>query len=579
MTIRVRPVDRARGDRDPNRRNLYMNIGFGLAVVVALLILVAVGVTTWYGQHLAAVATIDGQTITRDQFNDRAAVEVFRLTQVGTRVQAEQAAGRLTAAQAQARISQINNQMDPKPFATAIVEKLIDSQIQARLAAEQGITITDAQIDQRILDDKTRKEERHVWLIAVEPAVDTGKTDPTDAQKAAAKKIADDALASIKGGKSLEDVAKAVSTDATKSSGGDLGWLDSTATEDPDWQAAVFKLDANGLTDVILGEDGTYRIGRVTEIVPPEVDGAWDQKLAQANVSQASYRAAIRSEAVRQALEDKVVADDSAATAQKRVAELYIGAPGSTPGAKAIKVRHILFSPKDDPDNASKLPDTDPEWTKAELAAKAAYATLQQDPSKFDSIARKESDETSAQGDDGTGGKLPYFDEDSEAAGLDADFAAAILADGLQPGQILPPFKSQYGWHVVQVMYRPPDSDEMAKLRTQAAGGTPFADLVRDFSEGPKSGTGGEIGWVVKGQLDDRLTDAIAATAVNGLSEIVNVPNDGLYLFKVLEEKTAAPDKDQLATIKSSGFQHWYAAKKDAAKITRELVDALDAAS
>jgi len=59
----------------------------------------------------------------------------------------------------------------------------------------------------------------------------------------------------------------------------------------------------------------------------------------------------------------------------------------------------------------------------------------------------------------------------------------------------------------------------------------------------------------------------------------VNVPNDGLYLFKVLEEKTAAPDKDQLATIKSSGFQHWYAGKKDAAKITRELLTAFDTTS
>ena len=578
MTFRVRPVDRARGDRDPNRRNLYMNIGFGLAVVVALLILVAVAVTTWYGEHLAAAATVNGQTITRDQFNERASVEAFRLAQVGTRVQAEQSAGRLTAAQAGARINAINQQLDKKTFATAIVEKLIDTQIQAKLATEQGITITDAQIDQRIVDDKTRKEERHVWLIAIEPAVDTGKTEPTDAQKAAAKKAADDALASIKGGKSFEDVAKSVSTDATKASGGDLGWMDSTASEDPAWQEAVFKLDANGMTDVIFGEDGTYRIGRVTEVVPAEVDPAWDQKLAQANINQSAYRAAIRSEAVRQALEDKVVADDSAATAQKRVAELYIGA-STTTGAKAIKVRHILFSPKDDPDNASKLDPADPAWSQAELAAKAAYSTLQADPTKFDSLARKESDESSAKGDDGTGGKLPYFDEDSEAGGLDADFAAQILADGLQPGQILPPFKSAYGWHIVQVMYRPPDSDEMAKLKTQAAGGTSFSDLVANFSEGPKSGAGGEIGWVVKGQLDDRLTDAIAATPVNGLSEIVNVPNDGLYLFKVLEEKTAAPDKDQLATIKSSGFQHWYDGKKDAVKITRELLSAFDTTS
>ena len=74
-----------------------------------------------------------------------------------------------------------------------------------------GLVVTPEQVDQRILEDKTRKEQRHVWLISVEPAVDTGKTDPTDAQKAAAKKKADDALAAIKGGKTFEDEAKAVS--------------------------------------------------------------------------------------------------------------------------------------------------------------------------------------------------------------------------------------------------------------------------------------------------------------------------------------------------------------------------------
>jgi hypothetical protein len=78
MTYRVRPVDRGRVSRDPNRRNLYMNIGFGIAVVVAVLILVIVGTTTWYGEHLAAAATVDGQTNTKDQFGERPAVEAWR---------------------------------------------------------------------------------------------------------------------------------------------------------------------------------------------------------------------------------------------------------------------------------------------------------------------------------------------------------------------------------------------------------------------------------------------------------------------------------------------------------------------
>jgi parvulin-like peptidyl-prolyl isomerase len=549
-----------------------MNIGFGIAVVVAVLILVIVGTTSWYGQHLASAATVDGQAINKDQFAERATVEAWRLQQQSVQIQAEVSAGRLTQAQGQARIQQIQTALQQDTFVPGILEKLIDTRIQAKLAQELGITIPAAEIDRRILEEKTRKEERHAWVIAVAPAVDTGKTDPTELQKVTAKKTIDDALAQLKSGaKTWEDVAKAVSTDPSKTSGGDLGWINADATEDANWQTAIFKLDVNGLTDVMEGTDGTYRIGRVTEIAPAEVDDAWDQKMADAKVNPAAYRAAIESEATRQALDDRAVADASKAGPQRRVAEIYIKAQASPPLDKAVKVRHILYSPKDDAQGASALPSNDPTWTEAELAAKKAYAEIQADPKQFDVLARKESDETQDLGDDGTGGKLPYFDPTAQ---IDQAFADNIFKEGLKAGDLLPPFRSSFGWHVVQIMYFPPDADEMNKLKDQAAApGADFGQLARDFSEGPKAGKGGEIGWVAKGQLDDRLTAAIFAAQTGGLTEIVDIPEDGLYLFKVFEEKTAAPDADQLKTIKSSAFSNWYGAKKDAVKITRELLD------
>jgi parvulin-like peptidyl-prolyl isomerase len=551
-----------------------MNVAFGITVVVAILILVIVGATTWYNAHLAAAATVDGQTITKDQFVERAQVEVFRLSQIANRVKAEVAAGRLTAAEGQSRTTAINNELDDSQgaFSTTIIEKLIDTALQQKFATELGVAATPEQIDQRILDDKTQKEQRHVWVIAVAPALDTGKTEPTDAQKAAAKKTADDALAAIKGGKTFEDEAKAVSTDATKASGGDLGWIDSTATEDPDWQAAVFKLDVNGMTDVILGADGTYRIGRVTEIAPAQVDPLWDQKLADAKISQAAYRGAIASEVLRTNLGDRIVADASASGPQKQVQELYIKAPDTTPGDGALKVRHILYSPKGDPSGAAAVPATDPAWTQAQLKAQAAYDKIKADPKQFDIIARAESDETQDRGDDGTGGKLPYFDPSSQ---IDEAFAAAIFKEGVKPGDLLTPFKSSFGWHVVQVMYGPPDIDEMTKLQTQAAtAGTDFGQLVRDFSDGPKAGKGGDIGYVHQGQLDDRLTAKILATPVGSFTDIIDLTGDGLYLFKVTAEKTGAPDADQLKTIKANAFTNWYAGKKAAVTITRNLLEA-----
>src|SRR5205085_9816110 len=105
--------------------------------------------------------------------------------------------------------------------------------------------------------------------------------------------------------------------------GGDLGWLDPGPGEDADWQDAVFKLEGNGLTDVILGADGTYRIGKVTEIVPAQVDQTYDEKLADAKITQEAQRAPVASEVMRTVLGDRIVADASASGPQKQVQELY----------------------------------------------------------------------------------------------------------------------------------------------------------------------------------------------------------------------------------------------------------------
>ena len=572
MTFRLRPVDRGRSSRDPNRRTVYTNLAFVVVIVLAVLILVGAAVTTWYSAHLAAAATVDGQTITKDQFLDRARVENFRLQQLAARVNAEVNAGRLTAAQGQSRVDAINQQLDDSQgaFTTRIIEKLIDTKIQAKLAADMGIAATPEQIDAKILEDKTRKEERHVYLIAVKPEVDTGKTTPTDAQKAAAKKKAEDALAQIKGGKSFQDVAKATSSDPTASVGGDLGWLDDTATEDEAWQAAVFKLQANGVTDVIEGTDSWYRIGLVTEIVPASVDQAWDQKLAEQKITQDAYRAAIQSEVVRTLLGDKVIADANASKSEKNVMELYIRAPTETPGAGAVKVRHILYSPKDDPEAAQTLDQADPAWTEAQLAATAAYNKLQANPGQFDAIARAESDEQQAKGDSGTGGKLPYVDKNSSFV---ESFKNQVLKPGLQPGQILAPFKTEFGWHVVQVMYFAPDIDEMNKLRDQAQAGGDWNAIVRDYSDGQKPTTGGDIGWVRLGTLDDRLTSVILATPKGSYTPVIDAKDDGLYVFKVVDERSQDPDKDEEGTIKANAFSNWYTGKKAAVTITRDLLN------
>jgi parvulin-like peptidyl-prolyl isomerase len=135
---------------------------------------------------------------------------------------------------------------------------------------------------------------------------------------------------------------------------------------------------------------------------------------------------------------------------------------------------------------------------------------------------------------------------------------------------LIAPIKSAFGWHVIQVMYGPTDSDHLAELKTKADAGADFGVLARDNSEAPDASLGGDIGWVAKGQFDELATAAIFAAPVGKTSSVVNVADDGIYLFKVFEEETRAPDGRQLETIKAKAFDDWYTPKKDAATITRD---------
>jgi parvulin-like peptidyl-prolyl isomerase len=260
---------------------------------------------------------------------------------------------------------------------------------------------------------------------------------------------------------------------------------------------------------------------------------------------------------------------------QRRVAEIFIQAPQSSTGGTAeppagsIKVRHILFSPKDNPQGASSLAKDDPAWKKAEDDARAAYAKLNGDPSQFDAMARTMSDES---GDDVSGGKLPYFDPGMVASSqLDAQFGAAIFKPGLKPGDLLEPVRSAFGWHVIQVMYFPPDVDQAKKLKTEAEGGADWATLARNFSDAADAAKGGELGWVAKYQLDQASNDAIFGAAVGKVTDPIVVAQDGVHIYKILEEATRTPTGTQKTTLQQQAFNNWYDGKKATFTIKREL--------
>jgi len=549
MTFKAKPVVK-RAQRPAwegqERRNFYLNIGFGIVVIAALVILVIAGGLTWYDEHLASVGSVDGQSITKDEFRDRYVIETWRVDEAERRIRTAVVAGQLTEAEAQSQLESLTNTRNQLP--AIALERVIDSKLQASLAATEGITTTPADVDAQFLEEATTPEQRRAWVIEVAPELDPGAVSPTAEQKAAAKSAADAALKQLEDGTAWDDVASAVSTDTTTAAqAGDLGWLQADDTQmDEAYVSAIFAATENTPTAVIEGDDGIFRIGRVTQIVAETVDDTYQAKLTNDGIDLARYRAVVLADVIHQKLQDRIVAEVTKPGPQRNVQEIYIAQADSALGDDAIKVRHILYSPSDDPSGAAALDAADPAWAAAEAEATAAYEKLKADPGRFDSMARAESDEGSAIGLTGTGGKLPYFDSASQ---IDEAFRDVIIAPGLEAGDLLEPVKSSFGWHVIAVMYLPPDIDQLNALKAEA---------------------GGDIGWIARGQLESSLIDAIFATAIGKTSTVVTVENDGLYLFKVLAEEVRTPEGRQLEELRATAFSDWYTGKKDAVEIVRD---------
>ena len=229
--------------------------------------------------------------------------------------------------------------------------------------------------------------------------------------------------------------------------------------------------------------DGVFRIGRATEIVASSVDPAYQAKFENKGIQLARYRDVLQGDVIHEKLQAKIVADVTGAGPQRRVSQIYLGEAAPDLGEDAVKVRHILYAPNGDPENAANVPDGDPAWAAAQSQATATYARLKADPNLFDAIARKESQEAQAQGPSGSGGKLPYFDSGSS---VDEAFLAAILAPGSQGRRH--PAAGQVGLRLARHPgHVPPDRRRAPRRRSRRppTAARTSRVLARDNSEAP----------------------------------------------------------------------------------------------
>jgi parvulin-like peptidyl-prolyl isomerase len=570
MTLRARPVARRRGRAgwDPgDRRNSLINLGFFLAIGLSLIILIGYAGWSWYDSHFGAAATVNGKVITKDELIGRLKIENFRLDYIESRIQTLMAKGRIDQGDGQQQIDFINQRR--QQLANLTLERLVDNALQGMLASENGVEASDADIDKQLLDEATTSEQRHVWMIEIDPVLDPKTGEVSEAQKRAALIRAREVLARLAKGDSWEDVARTDNDSAFAPQSGDLGWLAKDSGYDDKFMAAVFAGEVNKTTDIIEGGDGALRIGRFTESAPEEIDSLFQSSIEDAGIKLADYRLAAKGDVLRRKLSEKIVADLSQPSPQRHVLTIFLPEPNepSTQDVDGVKVRWIVYAPNDDTGKAKDVPADDPAWAKAKADADAANAALKADPRKFDKMARDDSDERSAEF---TGGKQPWI---YPTTSIDGAIRTAVLADGLTNGQLLEPIKGDIGWYVIQFM-RPTGDGETAYLKTLKNQGTAeanFRQMAIDNSEGENAKDGGDMGWIARYQLSDQLDKAIFDTPIGATSEIQTISGTGDSLYLILKEETRAPDEEQLKAAKDSGFDNWYSRQKDNANIDYNL--------
>ena len=570
MTFRTRTAPRPtrrRARRSDTRRAVYITLTFSLAIVAAISLMGGVFVASYYHDHGAAIASVGGEGISKDQLNDRIAVDYARFARQRADYQTMRNQGKITNDEYSAMDSAITTS-EGTVRSDALTELINEAELR-QYASKNGISVNDQQVDAQIKTDSTIPDMRHVKIISVPVKAVAPASAPTQADSDAALATAQGYLKEIQGGKAWDDVFAEADTlgDSSNSGGGDKGLVTKdNLSVDPDLADAIFNLaKAGDITEVLKGSDGAYRFATVTNIVAAWPDNNWQTALA-ATSSGDAYRFVARDEAIKKAVQTKIEATYvSGATTQSQVREIAISAGfGQVGDGDEIKIKMMVFAPSHNESAAASIPATDPAWADALSRANAMVATLRKDPSQFSKMASDTTVNDDSQSV-ASAGDIPWIPGDwfnatseSQQTGLNMlSVAKAVFAGGIAPGTILDPIQeAASGYVVVEVQGRRPAPDQrIANALFAINGGTPFADEAKIISESSDAITGGDLGWVSPYMLTSDQQKAIDDTPFGSVSNIVQSNN--YFLYQVTDRQTRVPDADQQAKLQKVVFGSW----------------------
>ncbi len=248
--------------------------------------------------------------------------------------------------------------------------------------------------------------------------------------------------------------------------------------------------------------------------------------LAQDGMTYQDFREQIRREMIVARVQQNRVMDRIQVSPQEL--QNFMDSPvGQAATSDEYRVGHILLSVPDDATQQAVLQaEQEAEQIVAELREGADFAQM--------AVARSAGQRALEGGDLGwrQAGQIPSL------------FAEAVL--GSEPGEVLEPVRSASGFHIVKVLDRRGASGTVvdqtrarhilvqpSEIRSEAEAenlirelherlqaGESFTQLAQDYSDDPGSALGGgDLGWVMQGQMVPAFEDTMNDTSTGDVSE------------------------------------------------------------
>ena len=551
MSFRNRPVlDRKHRPRwqDELRTQQLIVAGFALAIAVAIGIFAATAWGDHYDAHLKPVASVGGVSYDVDDV-------ARRMDIIGSELQARylDLQGQLGGfrdpiiQQTQQAISSAI-----QGLASTAADSLVSGQVLNDSANRYGITVDHAAVSAEVTRRQTLVERLKLSLITIPALPKDAKAGatPTDADWARAESDIKAIVDQINGGGDFASIAKDRSSDPSASSGGLLGWV---AGGDASYDA-YFKEARAAATGALVGpikDDAGYHLLRLEARQATGPDKVLKDLLTGAGVTDAEYRAYVRGELLRKAFNDyfttKVMTNYQP---QREVAQILIKAPQGVVVPQQ-HLRHYLASPL--PGQQDQSTATDAQWAAALARAEAFRVAASKPDADWFALTRDSDDPGSASG----GGDLGWYDPASSSFVPEFKDAVAKLAIG----ELSQPVKTQFGYHIIEVTAKrgTPGDQASGLVTTLRAHPEQFAKLAKEQSEDPTSAEkGGDIGWVIRYQLDKELSDKVfELTKPDQISDPIQT-STGFYIFKLVDSSPLRfVPKQQLDEVRQTGFSRW----------------------